>query len=135
MGCDIHAHAEVKINGTWHHYAMPEFHRDYDLFERMAGVRGSESEAIAPPRGIPDDATELTKYDAAHWGSDGHSHSWLNAQEISDLSDWDDKRGNKGFDRSWERYLFGNYYSGFTKYPQERPDGLDDVRFIFWFDN
>ena len=111
---------------------MPDCNRNYALFERMAGVRGDESNAIAAPRGIPKDATKLTKFDAKHWGSDGHSHSWLSAAEITGLRKWAD---DNGLESPWDRYLFGNYYSGFTKYPEDRPNGLEDVRFVFWFDN
>lgn len=27
MGCDIHLHIEVKINGAWEHYATPRVDR------------------------------------------------------------------------------------------------------------
>ena len=135
MGCDIHLHAEVKIAGKWEHYAMPDCRRDYALFERMAGVRGNVANAISAPRGIPKNATTVTKFDRKRWGSDGHSHSWLSAKEISGLREWDDKRGGGWDSKEWDQWLFGSYYSSFVKYPDDRPDGLQDVRFIFWFDN
>ena len=134
MGCDIHAHAEVKIKGKWEHYDQPEFQRDYELFERMAGVRGDVANAIVAPRGLPDDATALTRFDSERWGSDGHSHSWLSAQELYELAAWDKKRGYSDFKRSWDQWLFGGNYSDFIKYPKDRR-GVEDVRFVFWFDN
>lgn len=47
MGCDIHLHQEVKINGEWHHYRLAEMPRNYEVFEKMAGVRGDVKNAIA----------------------------------------------------------------------------------------
>ena len=135
MGCDIHAHAEIKINGRWEHYDQPEFDRDYALFEKMAGVRGNIANAIASPRGLPDDATSSTRFDSDNWDSDGHSHSWLSSKEIHELAEWEEKRGAGTFKRKWDRWLFGNNYSDFIKYPDSRAKGLEDVRFVFWFDN
>ena len=135
MGCDIHIHAEIKVRGKWHHYDQPDCDRNYLLFEKMAGVRGEVSNAISAPRGLPENATFTTKFDAKHWGSDGHSHSWLSSKEVGQLATWWEANGNGGLFARWDQWLFGNPYSGWTKYPQDRPKGLDDFRFIFWFDN
>lgn len=138
MGCDVHIHAEVKIKGKWHHYDQPDCHRDYALFERMAGVRGDVKEAIAPPRGLPDDATEMTRFCCDYEGGDGHSHSWLSAVEIDELEQWDSAREiqpRSVIGPEWDRFLFGNCYSDFNRSPEENRAGIEDVRFIFWFDN
>lgn len=137
MGCDIHIHAEIKVKGKWRHYDQPNCSRDYELFERMAGVRGDDENAIATPRGIPEDASFTTKFDAErHWGSDGHSHSWISSSEIFELKKWECKRsGNEFPECEWDRYLFGNHYSDFHKCPDERQEGVEDIRFVFWFDN
>ena len=87
MGCDIHVHTEVKIDGVWHHYGNPWVARNYALFGLMAGVRDGEQEPIVQPRGLPANATELTVFCARKWGNDGHSHSWLGADEIEALAD------------------------------------------------
>jgi len=39
MGCDIHWHSEVKVDGVWHHHSNPRISRDYWLFALLAGVR------------------------------------------------------------------------------------------------
>lgn len=144
MGCDIHLCAEVKINGEWHLYDQPRIDRNYLLFERMAGVRGEKANAIAVPRGLPADMSKMTDFLADSWGSDGHSHSWLTAQEIAELADWGKKNlgpgrrsGFSAWDMEWDwgSYLLGNSYSGFVRYPNDRPKGIEDVRFVFWFDN
>lgn len=143
MGCDIHAHTEVKINGVWHHYGTPNISRSYDLFARMAGVRNTSDaiEPISKPRGIPEDATFITKFDNERWDTDGHSHSWLNSEELAELVEWYDakkKEWNPNEWFSWERhglgYLFGNGWN-VRKYPEDYPKGVEDARIIFWFDN
>ena len=149
MGCDIHLHAEIKVDGKWLHYSQVPLPRSYSLFEKMAGVRGDASNAIAPPRGMPDDASDMTALMCKYWGRDGHSHSWLNAIEIRQLSEWAAEKMPpyrkpsiyKGFDIEWESnvYFFGNAFSGWVKYPggneHVKKLGVTDVRFVFWFDN
>lgn len=138
MGCDIHLHQEVKIFGKWHHYSERNVPRDYELFEKMAGVRGAPENAISIPRGLPDTATEMTVFAVDDYGIDGHSHSWLNSDEIFELETWLEEKINvRGmtFISDYWGYLFGNNWYGFKKYPDERPKGLEDIRFIFWFDN
>ena len=133
MGCDIHLHQEVKINGKWEHYGIADVTRNYQLFAKMAGVRGDEA-PIAEPRGYPVDVTNVTQFDAARWASDSHTPSWLDAEEITKLFEWMKEPGETR-PREWFGYLFGNHWDSFTKYPEDRPAGLEDVRFVFWFDN
>ena len=147
MGCDIHLHEEVKINGKWHHYSVRWIHRNYRMFARLADVRNydiNEPEYIQPisqPRGIPEDSTELTKFDCDRWGVDGHSHSWIGADEIREFKEWYAKNHWAGekLDSWWFEdifgYMFSNGWDGFTKYPEDNVSGLEDIRFVFWFDN
>ena len=150
MSCDIHLHTEVKINGKWHHYGMPHVHRDYRVFAKMAGVRNYAGGPvpIAEPRGIPEGVTELTRFDCEEWGSDGHTHSWLDAKEIAllyafindELKLVDRQIGKVGW---WPEknfgYFFGNTWGDFREYKDHSnggvPKGVDDIRFVFWFDN
>lgn len=114
MGCDIHLHTEVKINGAWHHYSCPNVDRNYDLFARMAGVRG-DIDPISEPRGIPKDATFLTKFACNHRGIDGHSHSWLNAEEIFILYFEFGRMLDECYHPAFG-YFFGNDWDVFWKY-------------------
>lgn len=140
MGCDIHFHTEVKINGNWEHYGSPAMPRKYSLFAKLADVRNRDNchQPIAEPRGLPEDATFLTRFDADRWDVDGHSHSWISAEEIAEVEDW---LASELGDDLWKLetkywgYFFGNSWGGFYKYPKERPKGVEDVRFVFWFDN
>ena len=135
MGCDIHLHTEVKIHGKWEHYGSPNVPRDYGLFALMAGVRkGNDDKPISLPRGLPKDVSTLTKFASDYMGSDGHSHSYLNANEIIILEKYYADQGEHWPERRWG-YLFGNSWGGFIIYPEERPSGIEDVRFVFWFDN
>lgn len=143
MGTDIRLHAEVKIEGEWHHYAVIPFVRWYGAFTKMCGVRGdiSElSEVIALPRGLPGDVTKVVKFLSDKDG--GHSHSWLSSDEIAAFCRWlkTQKPYKKPaimdhFDLEWESgvYFFGNVFD-YKNYQEDPPEGVDDVRFVFWFD-
>jgi len=157
MGCDIHFHSEVKIYGKWEHYGSPLMMRDYDLFAFMADVRNyNDITPISQPKGLPDDISVVTKVAAEIWGADGHSHSFLTGRdEIRRLEEF-----MKSLDKSRQKvdevdengklingnwyfyfpekdldYLFGGSWSGFYEYPKNYPPQIEDVRFVFWFDN
>lgn len=134
MGCDIHVHGEVKINGVWHHWSHPRISRSYSLFGKMAGVRDCSQEPIAQPRGIPDDATDTTKFDYAHWGVDAHTPSCLSGAEVDTLVKWYNKNIADSFEHSELGYIFGNGWD-VKNNPGDYPAGVEDARLIFWFDN
>lgn len=144
MGCDIHAHIEIRYNGKWEHYAMPRIRRNYALFGIMAGVRGDET-PIVEPKGIPDDLSLVTKMDWDRWNGDAHSASWFNEEEIDKLVEWlgTQSGGELGShpDLEWDilnrTYMFGNSITAFKHYNDTDyvPKGVDAVRLVFWFDN
>src|SRR5690606_4278241 len=122
--------------------------RNYALFAKMANVRNSAENPIEPisnPKGLPEDATELTKLHSEKYGTDGHSHSWLNAKEISELHKWirDGKNPKEWFGEDswrWEHenmpYFMGNHLNVFVDYPEDLEGcGIEDVRYVFFFDN
>lgn len=134
MGCDIHVHAEIKIDEIWHHYSSPDVERNYELFEKMAGVRGDLENAIIKPRGVPRDITFLTLLDFERWDYDMHSASWFGVEEIKELEEWFESTRYEIPQRWLEHhfgYLFGNAWRP-KKYPTFE---IEDVRFVFWFDN
>lgn len=136
MGTDIHLHIEIKINNEWHHYACPSISRDYYLFGKMAGIRVNNG-PISEPKGISADISLITKLSLKEWESDAHSISWFDVVEIGILED--DLLNNTSQDLEYDilkgTYLFGNSFSGFKEYPEQYPEELQDVRFVFWFDN
>jgi hypothetical protein len=113
-----------------HHMAYPCGDRDWSLpvttdrnyarFAALAGVRGEGLE----PRGIPDDASETTKYLVELWGSDGHSHSWLPAEEAAEIFLATDHAQTPG---EYKTKFPASYFLGV--------EGTAEHRLIFWFDN
>lgn len=136
MGCDIHVHTEVKINGKWEHVGNPNVSRNYQLFAKMAGVRGDEP-AIVEPRGFPPDASFLTRFDYEHDGSDAHTPSWLTGEEIDLLDEWYRAKYNSSTRYTYIEdefgFLFGNGWN-VKRYPNYQPKGVEDSRWVFWFD-
>jgi len=144
MGCDIHLHIEIKVEDKWEHYHAPAVNRSYRLFEKMAGVRGDIANSISPPKGLPEDLNIITRKSSDHLKMDGHSWSWLGLSEIKVLSDWlrdIGKSSNDGllnYDLEYSilhAYCEGNSFAGILEYPDEKPHWIQDVRFVFWFDN
>jgi hypothetical protein len=144
MGCDIHAHVEVRIGNVWHHYSVPRLGRNYDMFSLMANVRNSGNiTPISPPKGLPPLLSQLTAFDALRWGPDGHSHSWLSASEMKRVEEYVLKEQFEG--KYTEFYLwymkclgpiFGYTFGDFITYSEEIKEiGIDDARLVFWFDN
>jgi len=133
MGCDIHLHSEVKINGQWHHYLKNRIERDYRLFAKMASVRNEDNKImpISKPKGLPNDISLITKIDADQLGKDGHSHSWLGIEEIRQLQK---EIGLTNFSETYP-FLFGYLFYDLTSIQAEISPTIEDARFVFWFDN
>jgi hypothetical protein len=135
MGCDIRLIVEVKIEGTWYCWNQPNIVRDYYLFGYMAGVRKSELQ-LFDVKGLPDDMSIVTQKLYQNWEDDAHSMSWLCLDEIkrlqqhlTNVNHFDDCFG-------WNRvfgWFFGNDYYDYDF--SNSKEGIEDVRFVFWFDN
>lgn len=148
MGTDVHMHLEIKINGRWEHYGAPQVSRSYNLFGLLGEVRGN-GPAVGKPKGMPTDPSTVTAFDFARMGVDAHTPSWFSAQEIDAFEQaWAldgehmmvDGRPYPAMGRDIEHnilrtYLFGNGWAGFSRWPNDRPKGLEDVRWVFWFDS
>jgi hypothetical protein len=134
MGCDIHLHSEIKINGKWEHYSAIEVDRDYMLFGLMAGVRDSKVTPICQPQGLPDNLSVVTKLDYERMKDDAHSMSYYNSTLIYELEKAIEDNREFLFNSKFG-YLFGNAYGQFINYPNDYPEEIEDIRFVFWFDN
>lgn len=146
MGCDIHLHIEVKINGKWEHWGAPSVPRCYPLFNKLAGVRDYDDSItpISKPRGLPDDLSVPTETAYKWEKADAHDISWIGRDEISLLEEWIRLELVKTYGKNeWlcleahfvYSYCCGNGFAGIgygdsTSYPKS----ITDVRFIFWFD-
>jgi len=139
MGCDIHAFYEVKVKGNWHMYKQSSATRDYLSFAILAGVRNSSNVLpISAPRGLPADVSVGTKLYSDDYGIDGHSHSYLRQREF-DLFDrmygsarvimQNAPRENAALKRSFI------YQDDMTPDLIELPEGVEDIRLVFFFDN
>ncbi|NOY60290.1 MAG: hypothetical protein GXO75_15375 [Calditrichaeota bacterium] len=140
MRCDIHAFFEIKLNGKWHTYSQPRLERNYQLFAKMANVRNDyDIEPISEPRGLPEDISEVVKFEAKDWRTDGHSYSWLNADEIAEVIEFHKSLFPR--EKFWEPeyyqwgFLCGNGWGHFNEYRNDYPEEIEDIHLVFWFDN
>lgn len=93
MGCDIHAHAEYRINGRWEHVKEVFIHRNYELFGMLVEDHPrnrNNSKSIAPERGLPKDVNPFTKK-VLDRPEDFHTHSFVTGSELKILEDTNDQ--------------------------------------------
>ena len=130
MGCDAYTHIEVKINDNWEHYTYVNMSRNHDLYGTMANVRNENNRVnpISKPRGMPDDANKLTKFEANV--NDGRYHSFLSMDEMIFLEKEMLEVYNYAIDYG---YIFGNNLENYRNYPEDTPEGVTDIRLVFWF--
>ncbi len=140
MGCDIHLHIEMKVKGKWLHYGCPSMDRDYRLFAKMANVRNYHGiDPISEARGFPcDGVSEVTAVCYAHDKPDVHDISWLTKTEIEELTGWYESKhtwdvvGHRDW-KCWNHHCIKSYLCGNNI--TSSVEGIEDVRFVFWFDN
>lgn len=131
MGCDIHAHFEIKVDGEWLHYSQPHIHRNYELFGKMAGVRGDE-QPVSLAKGLPKDMSKTTILESIWLGADGHSHSWLNSKEIAEVIKFHESQTDPSIAY---KVSHEHGWDSFEKYRDDYPEEIEDIRLVFWFDN
>lgn len=137
MGCDVHLHVEVKIKGTWYHYAAPRVERLYVVFAMMGPCgRAPEVEPISQSKGLPETATPLTRLDYEDYGQEAHGASWLGVEELDLLR----KRIKDYFGDQYNCLRHGLEHGIFRTYLQggsltRIEDPYEDLRVVFWFDN
>lgn len=151
MGCDIHLVLEKRHGEKWvgidtfngHHrpkwalkdgetydYSSPVTRsRNYVRFAALAGVRGAGPEA----KGVPHDASDLTKLTVEDWGSDGHSHSWLPLKEAAHIFLQTGFRPDEEVDDFTKEYPESYFFN--VDASEGSRNNIDDFRVVFWFDN
>ncbi len=90
MGCDIHAHLEIKRIPfgsksnilEWVYIGQPKIHQWYDAFRAIGVQYRGDGEILFPAKGLPIDVTKITKTESRLWDDDGHTFSNLTLQEI-----------------------------------------------------
>lgn len=150
MGCDIHSHAERRVNGKWEvvkdAFTLDDFDREYygrekgdspfrwrsySMFGFLAGVRSHWCNPIVEPRGFPDDTTDEVREDYEYWGSDAHTPSFLTAKELLEFNY--DKPVFKGSEETYRDNLSGMFFIHLEDLA--KLGNPEDVRIVFWFDN
>jgi hypothetical protein len=141
MGCDIHmvleqndpefgwvgidafrGHRDRKGESSW----PGATERHYMRFAALAGVRGDGPEA----KGVPDDASPLTRLCVREWDGDGHSHSWLPLKEAASIFSKRFYAGEVPLDpKSYEAEYPASYWF------DADDDQTNLFRLVFWFDN
>ena len=141
MGCNIHAHIEVKHDGNWLHFAAPNVARDYKLFNLIAAVRDQPADCrptVCKHQGLPDDISIVTKLCLEQeQGYGAHHKGWLYDSDIRELQsrlyDIHPEITRTGIDElDLEHSIFSTYICGNSIASH---DGFEDVRVVFWFDN
>lgn len=132
MGCDIHSHLEIKVEGKWRHRGDSYISGDYRLFAKMGNVWNSDQNIVPLnfSKGIPPDATEETLIDWRYEKSNAYGESWIGLEEIKELQTWYKKTYPEKIHGLGE--IYGYLYGYEIDYP---PDFVEDVRIINWFDN
>lgn len=114
--------------------------RNYELFARLAGVRGDGPE----PRGLPDDVSEFVEHEYDGWDHDAHSASWYSADDFvriytgidgevdedTPLNPYVARRIDTGADMAVALFLRDKASIYF-----QDGESINDYRFVFWFDN
>lgn len=144
MGCNIHAHIEVKKDGQWHHFGQPNVERNYYVFSVIAGERISDCFLdgvfpVAHIHEIPSDISFVTRVcleqDKIRYRI--HNPGVLLAEDLPELQDclYEARPSieRTGIDElDLEHSIFRTYINGSTL---AKHDGWDDLRIVFWFDN
>jgi len=152
MGCDIHMVVERKWGGVWcgvgavvartppleqlasshEWYAWPAAkNRNYELFSKLAGVRGPGPE----PRGLPDDVSYLALAELEVWGEDAHSQSWGLLTEVLPIFK-EELVGELVLARFKDRTLSDQAFAeAIFEVPIDHDEDLHNYRLVYWFDN
>lgn len=111
--------------------------RNYNLFTALANVRSqyfTDPQFICEAKGFPKDASRMVKLKKKHYGSDGHSHSWLTLAELKAF-DW------SSFGKTCDDFrneVFQKLEAWKKDYPHQKDEEArtdEEVRIVFWFDN
>lgn len=104
--------------------------RDYHFFGALCGVRGG-SPTISAAKGIPDDASSLTRYLTRSWGINGHNYHYCSMRDFVRAKIYSDE----DIAEAAASKLKGNdpviEFLGMNQYECE---DLDLLRVCFWFD-
>jgi hypothetical protein len=138
MGCDIHTHVErydpvteqwvgIKTTG----YEAKAQGRDYELFAKLAGVRGNGPE----PRGMPDDISPYVRWELESWEADAHSHSWCPLLDFITIGEGTPLPKIKDISTKVYEWFHINLPERYTDKEVDILKLQTGYRVVFWFDN
>lgn len=139
----VHLHGLDGAQGTsslnYGYYKLGQ--RNYALFGALASVRGDGLE----PRGLPVDVSEIVEEESESWSMDGHSHSWMYADEFISIYKqvWHDPDDDEPLDEYHQMLLKDGKDVAVAEFLHKMcnplvmndEDKAEDYRFVFWFDN
>lgn len=110
------------------HYFFPTLAmRNYSVFAKLASVRGEGND----PKGMPEDASELSTALTQDWGMDAHSHTYETAKDF--ITAWLDEY--ELAEEFKQRLLHGSGAFQHAYYLGLDPHYIDNYRVVMWFDN
>ena len=113
MGADIHAYPEYTeaTRTGWSGFGRMSLPRDYDMFAKLAGVRGDNQ--MIPLRGVPVDACMTTRWDNQLYVSEDYPDSDGNCSPASaerwvndGSSQWVDDRKRQVTNPDWHSHSY-----------------------------
>lgn len=116
--------------------------RNYAFFGALASVRGDGEE----PRGLPLDVSDIVGEESEGWAMDGHSHSWMYADEFISIYNriWNEGKDDEPLDQYSQMLLTEGKDTAVMDFINKMcspilvnldEDNSEDYRFVFWFDN
>lgn len=129
MGIDINGFVEVEREAGWWQSVInvrPLITRNYPVFGLLFGI-GEEPvpgwAPVAPERGLPADASDLTVH-WRRWWRDAFGESFLGADEVRRV--WGREEFWQGLDDEWVAFLTEFLQLGHR---------FEDARIVVWFDD
>jgi hypothetical protein len=162
MGCDIHLYVEKRLkNGDWAfvrnlneginseglrpwggqgkacggHWNLSG--RNYNLFSRLAGVRGPGP----APKGLPNNVSEFLDEEHMSYGGDAHSASWSTPLEFMEayIASHQEYEEGEPLDKYIQIRLKDGVEMAVYKFMRDmcslNTDEAEEYRFVYWFDN
>lgn len=129
MGCDIHLHAEMRINGRWEYAGSVEVGRCYTSFGKIAGVRDNNQTQLTYPNGLPEDVNPMTRF--LIMKTTDHSCGFMEGKHLKKYTTWarSDKREEPVIDIVKElKWSFGYEIDEKVIYSK-------DFRLVYGFDS
>jgi len=133
MGLNIQIHAEVKINGQFHHYATAYPKRNYQIFKKIAQVDDiTLIHENMSSRGLPVETSFLTRW-ILHHEQESFGVTYLNSAEIKILHNWIDEKFGHYIDNYMPAFR-GSFFDEFTQQSDNCAwEGVQDVQYVVAF--